>query len=72
MVLGSRILATFKLLLNPGVGTLFTPPNTPVVGVVTRGEPPLGVVVVGMPPTAVVGVVVVLLVQIEQEVMSCN
>lgn len=66
MVLGNRIFATFKLLLIPD-GRLFTPPNTPVVGVVTRGEPPLGVVVVGMPPTVVVGVVLVPLVQIHEQ-----
>lgn len=60
MFLGSKIVPSFKLLVNPDgpKPVLATPGPDPVVGVVTRGEPPLAVVTVGMPPaTAVVGLV---------------
>lgn len=43
-------------MLNPK--PLFVPPNTPVVGVVTIGEPPLGVAVAGIPDAGVDGVFV--------------
>ena len=56
MHLGTKIVPPFKLLLKPGVPRPLLPP--PVVGVVTRGEPPFAVVTVGMAVPGVLGVVV--------------